>query len=276
MRDPVWTSRPWPRIGGACEWTVRPVGVVSVIACGPPPGSGPSASKAGRLDPDGEPRGLLVEVVALTDPEAIARGGGSAVCCGEGMVDLADGGIAPRDAADLIAQLDEASQPTRVHALPGGHGDQVASVCPGPELPQPGAGPVVALGGAHGEEVLASLRGGHGPKAGDLDALADAAAAARTTRGVDDRGVHDQSDLDGLGLRGSSSGQQLERRVGLPRPRTALVGRSLGVDDRVTGGGVSGCFGGPERGQRADHLHDGPEDAQSGHAIWCRTGRDVS
>ena len=116
----------------ACEWTVRPVGVVSVIACGPPPGSGPSASKAGRLDPDGEPRGLHVEVVALTDPEAIARGGGSAVCCGEGMVDLADGGIAPRDAADLVAQLDEASQPTRVHALSGDHGDQVASVCPGP------------------------------------------------------------------------------------------------------------------------------------------------
>src|SRR4051812_2381654 len=86
----------------------------------------------------GAPPGSLLGVVARLAETLTVEGVGVAFLGDtRGMVGVADGGIAPRGAADLVAQPDEAGQAGWEEARAGLHVHQLAGARAGVEPPYP-------------------------------------------------------------------------------------------------------------------------------------------
>ena len=227
---------------------------------------------AGPHRPDPPPRRLLRVVARFAEPLPVRRGRGTVLACGDDVVDVPDGGIAPGCAAGLVAQQDEAPQRTREPATRrgtvgvgrdrfGAAAEGVASSCDAREI---GA----VTGGEHSaqaqvgplrvrarDQVARRLRRQDVP--GQQGRL-----VARGVGFLPRQGVcrHDQLDLEGD--RGSRrlSGDPFDEGVGHHLTATTVV--TLGL--RRSGSPLQG-------GEDRDALGNGQQGGEVGHRVGRRT-----
>ncbi len=193
--------------------------------------------------------GFLGVVAGLAEALAVLGGGLAAVDHPRDVVGVADGGVAPRRAADLVADDEELAQLAVEGAAAGVHRDQGVRVGVGVEAAEPGAGRLADdVAGQGGVDRAVADDAGGGGVVGEQRAV-----------GHDD--LHLDVDIGRVG----PSGGPLDQGVG--HDLTA------GADVTVATRGVGGVLEGGEAGHA---LLDGQEGGQVAHRVGSGPQADVS